>query len=104
MNCLTLSFATSSRFCGWKSSDSIELERSIAMTMLIPSLLTFSVCAPERGRASATISPASSEDAERAEQSPRERAAATPAREHVRAREHDRGRAPLAPPRATRSG
>src|SRR5258705_4279585 len=55
MNCLTFSFATSRRLFGLKSSASIELERSIASTMLIPSLVWVSVCAPERGRANATI-------------------------------------------------
>lgn len=59
MNCLTFSLATSSRFCGWKSSESIELERSMASTMLMPSLVMFSAAAPVRGRASATMSAAS---------------------------------------------
>ena len=54
-NCLILSRATSSRFCGWKSCASIELEMSNAITMLIPSLVTSSACAPARGRASATM-------------------------------------------------
>ncbi len=60
MNRFTTSFATSSRFCGVKSCASIELERSIARTMLMPSLVMFSECEPERGRDSATIVDASS--------------------------------------------
>jgi len=54
-NCRTFSRATSSRFCGWKSCASIELEMSKAMTMLMPSEVTSSARAPERGRASAII-------------------------------------------------
>ena len=55
MNCLTVAFATSIRLFGLKSSASIELDKSIAITMLMPSLVCVSTCAPERGRASATM-------------------------------------------------
>src|SRR4051794_35680290 len=56
MNWRTLSFATSRRLLGRKSIASIELDKSIARTMLMPSLLFVSECAPERGRASAKMS------------------------------------------------
>src|SRR5215203_6845824 len=51
---LIRSRATSSRFCGWKSWASIELEMSNATTMLIPSDVDVTACAPARGRARAT--------------------------------------------------
>ena len=57
MNCLTFSRATSSLFCGWKSSASMELEMSNAMTMLMPSVVDCSARPAERGRASAMINP-----------------------------------------------
>ena len=54
-NCLIFARATSSRFCGWKSIASMELEMSKAITMLMPSLVDVSARAPERGRASAMM-------------------------------------------------
>ena len=42
MKALSVSLATCSRFCGLKSAARIEVERSSAMTMSIPSTLCFS--------------------------------------------------------------
>jgi hypothetical protein len=58
MNSLAVCFATASRLSGWKSSASIELERSRAMTMLMPSPRIVSIRAPVRGRAIASTSAA----------------------------------------------
>ena len=46
------------RFCGWKSSASMELEMSMVSAISIPSLLTRSARAPDRGLAMATTSAA----------------------------------------------
>src|SRR5688572_1732986 len=58
MNCLTFSRATSNRFCGWKSSASIELDISKAIMMLMPSVFDWADRPAARGRARATTSPA----------------------------------------------
>ena len=52
MNSIAMSLAALMR-SGAKSRASIEVETSIARTMSIPSVSTFSICSEERGRAMA---------------------------------------------------
>ena len=58
-NSATTSFATSSRFFGWKSSAAIEPETSSATTMSTPWVVTSSRSEPCCGRASASAAAAS---------------------------------------------